>query len=271
MDQMPPPPPPPLSDQEQEALRAAKVMAAIDQQILSSGLNHREIKFAMKFVETRDPVRSAEYAGYSPSLAAKYPARWLDETSPDYKPKLAAMIRLKTEAVSEAEALTVHDLIAQLKATVFTDPLDFFDTSGGDVFEDDEGEMQVRAASRLRDISEIPLHARMSIQEIEQTALAGGKVLKTKFKIRDKEASIDKLMRWLGGYERDNLQRAESYVVLAAPIPASAAKVVNVEHVPSQPQDMLSLSRSRNQADMIRSNEWVAENELDDPIIINKP
>jgi phage terminase small subunit len=249
--------PAPSPPEETEKQRAARVLAEVDQTILASGLNHRQIKFAMRFVETRDIVRAAEYAGYAKSVANTFAPRWLDETTPDYNPKLAAMIRLKTQAVAEAEALTVHDLIAQLKATVFTDPLDFFDTSG-----DDE-------KSQLRDISKIPLHARMAIQEIEQTALADGKVLKTKFKIRDKDASIDKLMRWLGGYERDNLQKAESYVVLAAPLSPDQAKVINATPVADQ-GDPIAVARSMNTEDMSRSNNWVVENDLDDPLVIKK-
>lgn len=269
MDPIPSPAPPaPPAPPETDEQRAARVLAEVDQQIVTSGLTHRQIKLAMRFVETRDIVGAAKYAGYAEGTAKFHAARWIDETSPDYIPKLAAMIRLKTQAVAEAEALTVHDLIAQLKSTVFTDPLDFFDTGGGDLVEDEDGEPKPQASSRLRDISEIPVHARMAIQEIEQTTLANGKVLKTKFKIRDKDASIDKLMRWLGGYERDNLQKAESYVVLAAPLPTNHAKTINAEPVESG--DPKSIAHARNLQDMNRSNEWVAGNDLEDPIVIQK-
>lgn len=241
------PPPPP------EELSPVDILAETEMQILSRGLNARETAMVAHFIDAGGNIAQAALkAGYSPETIAKQVPYWFDQFAPQYKPKLAAAIRAKQEAIAAATGLHIYDLIEEMRNIVFTDPLDLYDDAG-----------------RPRALSEIPKHARMAIEEIETFTERRGEdneieLTRTKFKLRSKDSSVEKLMKYLGGYERDNAQRATSYVVLATPPPPqmSEAGAVIIDGTAEE------IARARNRADLERSNEWVIENDLPDPIII---
>jgi phage terminase small subunit len=214
-----------------------------------TGMNQREAKFVMAYFEEKTIQAAALRAGYAPDTARVNASRWLDETDVCYKPAVHAAIRMKQEAIAEAHMLRIDDLVANLKNVAFNDPLEFFDSETG----------------TLKDVAEMSLAARMCIAEIEQTTL-GDNSIKTKIKFRSKDNAIEKLMKYLGGYERNNRQGARSFVVLATPLPES--------HVASGPGDKaINLTtrltaQQQNYADLERTNEWVVENNLPDPIVV---
>lgn len=232
----------------------------------SNDLSPREARFVMAFFDEPNLERAAIAAGYAASTAKIMSGQWLDETSEHYKPLVHSAIRLKQRAIAEAHMLRTDDLVAELKNVAFTDPMMFFDVAQVEAGQDEDGNQIVRHHSKLKDIADIPAAARMAIEEIEQTALANGKVLKTKFKMRSKDGAIDKLMKHLGGYERDNLQKAQRFVVAMHPVPNGGVQQPSdgreasiIDH------DPVEIARKRNVADMEQSNDWLVKNNLPDP------
>lgn len=219
-----------------------RILKEADDAVLSSGLTVRQMRFVEEFFKAPQSIKDAALAaGYSAWMARFQVPGWLDPRSQHYNPKVHQAIRVKQLAVAEVANLSVTDLVSELKNVVFTDPLVFVNQETG----------------TLKSLQDIPESARAAIEEIEVTSI-GDKAVKTKLKLRSKDAAIEKLMKHLGGYERDNMQKAERYVVLAQP----AIKHKTIDHEPK------AVAQQRNREDMNRTNEWLVSNNLPDPLTV---
>jgi len=97
----------------------------------------------------------------------------------------------------ERNDIKLDRVIQEIAATAFLDPIE--------VFNDDW---------TPKTLSEIEEQARRAIVGIKKRVVAGEVIEETiEVKLADKLAALDKLMKHLGGYERDNAQRITSIVV----------------------------------------------------------
>jgi phage terminase small subunit len=230
-------------------LDAVVEFAMAELRAMQSGLSIREARLVANYAECVDITEAALKAGYAERTAREEAKQWLDPNSRLYKPKLHSAIKAKQEAIAAAIGIHVYDLVSELKNVVFTDILELFEADGS-----------------AKAIDAISPSARMVIAKIDQSVTVsenGDRITRTKIKLRDRDAAIDKLMRYLGGYEYAKNVSAQLYVVLATPAPPGA----------QGPQTGTSVTesndpRARNLAMLEATNEWIVENGLDDPIVI---
>lgn len=231
---------------------AAAAIIAADLALLEGGLNYREAKLVAYYTEHPDLADAALRAGYARRTAKEEATQWLDPNSRFYKHRLHAAIKNRHEAMAAATGLHIYELVQELLNVIFADPLELLGEDG-----------QPKA---LRDMSK---RARMAIEEYEADTsthpVTGVVTTSVKIKMRSKDKAIDKLMKYLGGYDRNHYQPAQSYVVLATP--ETRPPAANDPVVSGTPAEV---ARARNRADLERSNEWVVENDLPDPIIIKR-
>jgi len=130
-------------------------------------------------------------AGYSPKTAASQGSRLLNDV------KVSSELAARKKVIADKFRLRTEDVLAQLAKIVYSDPRKVFDANGV-----------------MIPISEWPEEVATGVASIEVDALfeGQGKDRKQightqKVKFWDKNAAIDKAMRHLGQYERDNRQR----------------------------------------------------------------
>jgi phage terminase small subunit len=239
----------PAKEPDTQGLYAKSVRSRIDDQILDSGLSMRQHRFVTAYFSENTIQDAAIAAGYKPNTARTMAPRWLDVSSSDFKPKTHAAILKRQKAISEAHFLHIDELVADLIKVAFADLLDFVDPETGN----------------FRDIESIPKDARRCIDVFEKSKSEDGK-FKIRLKLRSKDQAIDMLMKFLGAYEQQNQHGARRFVVLATPAPQdrSSADAQNS----GSTFDPQMTAQQRNYAEMERTNEWVIENDLPDPIII---
>lgn len=152
--------------------------------------------------------------------------------------------------MAAATGLHIYVLIQELRNVAFADPFELLGDDG-----------------KPRALVDMPKDARMAIEEYEAVTTthsdSGVVTTRVRIKMRSKDKAIDKLMKYLGGYERNQQQPAQGYVVLATPDPRPP--VADVPVFNGTPEE---IARARNRADIERSNEWIIKHDLEDPIII---
>lgn len=217
-------------------------------QALAGGLSAAELKILQHYADTLDLSEAAKRAGYSNFMASQA-KHWLDPMRKEYRERFAKAFEARQQSIASATGLHVYDLVHELRSVVFTDPLDLYERDGS-----------------IRDLHDIPKSARMAIAEIDRsvtTTESGDRIERVKIKLRDKDGAIEKLMKHLGGYERDNQQKAANYVVLPVPVPV-AAKPATIDITPNSS----ATPAMKNRATLEATNEWIVANDLEDPIII---
>lgn len=115
--------------------------------------------------------------------------------------KITARIENLQEEIAERNRLSIDDLVQSLSYMVKFDISDLYDQSGS-----------------LRNIHDIPKNARLMIEQLDTLEEKGGQgeIVGYTKKIRTikKLDAIEKLMKHLGGYERDNKQKTPPAFVI---------------------------------------------------------
>ena len=143
--------------------------------------------FVEAYVLTLNAARAARVAGYASKASAVRGAELLR------RPDVQQAIQARQAELARRYAVGVENTIDALAAMSFFDPLDFFEENG-----------------HLRDLADVPLQARM--------ALSGFKVRRVvvdrdappeeiiEIRFLDRGANVERLMKHLGLFERDNRQ-----------------------------------------------------------------
>jgi len=161
-----------------------------------TGLTLRQEALCVEFVRCADGNASAAYrkaynAGNMKPASVKRQAFRLIN-----KPRVAARIAdLRAIAVRKAE-LSIDHALEELCNSAFVDPIALFDAEGD-----------------LRKMKDIPEHARRAIASI--VVQQDGKV---RVKLCDKLVALEKLMRFLGAFEKHNAQTGSLWDNIPRPV-----------------------------------------------------
>jgi phage terminase small subunit len=105
------------------------------------------------------------------------------------KPKIAARIAALRAAATKQQELSIERVLAEVQVIAFVDPLTLFD-AGGNVLP----------------MKDIPEDTRRAIASFE--VLKNGNL---RVKLCEKTQALERLMRFLGMFEKDNAQRASPF------------------------------------------------------------
>ena len=115
--------------------------------------------------------------------------------------KITSRIESLQKAAQKRTEITIDRVLKEIAAIAFVDASDIWDDDGN-----------------MKPISQIPESARRAIVGLEKKVVVGQSVEETlKAKLADKNAALEKLMKHLGGYERDNKQKQSEIIVVGVP------------------------------------------------------
>lgn len=154
-----------------------------------NGLNDKQRKFCAEYIVDFNATKAALRAGYSPSTADFYGHRLLkNQNTQHYIEKITAE-RSKRLEVSQDR------VILEIARLALSDPRNIFSEDG--------------AIKPIKDWTEDSARSVSSIKVLELKDANGNLIGFTKeVKFWDKNASLDKLMRHIGGYKVDNEQKS---------------------------------------------------------------
>ena len=164
-------------------------------------LNVKQIAFIREYLLSGNGKQSAIKAGYSPHSADVIGCNLLAQ------PKVRAeMQKLKLE-MSDRFTLRAEAILEQLARMVFVDPRAYVDQDG----------------------KPVPLHllsdaAASALQSLEVDVVGGG-ITRTKYKLVDRGAAVERAMRHLGLFERDKTQGGNAISQLLAEIHGEGSRM----------------------------------------------
>lgn len=150
-------------------------------------MNEKQKSFCEEYIKDFNGAAAARRAGYSEHTSERraYDLLQLDYVR-EYLEKLISGVR-------ERNRIEVDDLVQELQKIAFHDIGNLYDEKG-----------------KLRSIQEIKESVRRTISEIKVTEIPmkkGTKIVR-ETKTYNKLDAIEKLMRYLGAYEKDNRQKS---------------------------------------------------------------
>lgn len=152
-------------------------------------LNAKQKRFSEEYVVDSNATQAAIRAGYSKKTAKEQGSRLLTKVHvKDYISKLQ-------EQILERSKMNIDECVQRLTAMARYDILDLYDENGA-----------------FKDIKDIPDETRMAIESIDSDDIKiEGMVIGTtkKIKLSSRRENIKELLKYLGGYEKDNQQKAE--------------------------------------------------------------
>lgn len=174
---------------------------ALQRRVITRPLNPKQMAFIRQYAKTRNGTQSAIHAGYSAHSAHAMGSRLA--TDPRVKAELEKMYRREDKRYE----LQQTQVLDQLSKMVFSDPREFFDAEG----------------------KQIPIHqlsdrAAAALQGFE-TDVIGGNVTRSKYKLVDRGAAVERAMRHLGLFEKDNAQGASPIAIMMAEIHGAGSRI----------------------------------------------
>jgi phage terminase small subunit len=162
-----------------------------------SKLSPKMMRFCEEYLIDLNGTQAAIRSGYSEKTAHVIGAENL------VKPNIKKRIEELQSEIRERNKITIDELIQTLAGFVRLDPQDLLDEQGV-----------------VKSLSDMPAAARKCIAEMKLMEICGADgpigVLKT-IKFSSKLDAIEKLMKHLGGYEKDNKQKTPEGTVIILP------------------------------------------------------
>ena len=160
-----------------------------------------QMKFIREFAKTGNRTQSAIAAGYSPHSAV------VTGSKLSLDPRVKAELAKIDVREDKKYALSQSKVLEQLSRMAFSDPRHFFDEQGNPV----------------------PIHllsddAAAALQGFE-TDVVGGGTVRSKYKLVDRGAAIERAMRHLGLFEKDNQQGASPIAIMMAEIHGAGSRI----------------------------------------------
>ncbi|WP_320052797.1 terminase small subunit [uncultured Acetobacteroides sp.] len=152
-----------------------------------TALSPKQRRFCEEYLIDLNATQAAIRAGYSERTAGSIGQENLK------KPEIKTFIKNLREEVRERNRIKLDELIQTLAAIVRLDPVDLFNDNG-----------------TIKNLSDMPEAARKCITELklmEISSVDGPIGMMKTIKLTSKLEAIEKLMKHLGGYEKDNEQR----------------------------------------------------------------
>lgn len=152
-----------------------------------ANLTPKQERFCQEYVIDLNGSKAAVRAGYSSKSSKEIASELLT------KPNIQDFIQKLRNDISERNRIDIDELVQSMASMVRFDIKDMYDDNGN-----------------LLPIPEMPKEARLMIESFDlQEVVADGAVVGVTKKVRTikKLDAIEKLMKHLGGYERDNSQK----------------------------------------------------------------
>ncbi len=149
-------------------------------------LTDKQKRFCEEYVIDNNATQAATRAGYSAKTANEQGSRMLAKVS------IQEEIANLRKEIQERNNITVDEIIRELAEQFRVDPTEVYDNNGN-----------------LKPLTEMSDRARKSIKSISKQideSASGARSIKGKVEFYNKQDSADKLLRHLGGYEKDNEQ-----------------------------------------------------------------
>lgn len=157
-------------------------------------LSEKHLRFCQEYVIDLNATQSAIRAGYSKKTARSIGQRLLTNVD------IQNLISKLQNDIQERNKITIDECVQRLTSMARFDISDIYDDNGC-----------------LKKISEMPKEARMAIEGIETQEFKindNDLSIVKKIKISSRRANIIELMKYLGGYEKDNSQKEVNNVVI---------------------------------------------------------
>ena len=189
------------------------------------GLTDKQAAFAREYVIDFNASAAALRAGYSQRTAGRTAAELMQDA------RVKAEIQRLTAAKAARASMEADEVVEQLVNIVRSDISDVM-TWGMAEVEDGEGlpltlpngDAILRPTISIIDSSRLPRSITGAIAEVSMTDKGTFKV-----KMHDKGAAIDKLMRHLGMFEKDNKQVADGLAMLIQAAQGSALPIAEAD------------------------------------------
>lgn len=156
-------------------------------------LTSKQKRFCEEYVVDVNQTQAAIRAGYSKRTASSQASRLLTKVNiVEYVDKLKAEIL-------ENSKISIDECIQRLTAMARFDVLDFYDENGA-----------------MKDLKDVPEDARMAVEALDVDEIRIGDISvgeSKKLKLSSRRATIVELMKYLGGFEKDNAQKRDNVVM----------------------------------------------------------
>lgn len=173
-------------------------------------LNARQLAFCREFCVDLNASAAARRAGYAVATAGRHAADLMQD------PRVQAEIQRLTAEKAARASMEADEVVEQLVNIVRADISDVLTWGMAEVEDSDglqltlpNGEAILRPTISIIDSSSLPRAITGAIAEVSMTDKGTFKI-----KMHDKGAAIDKLMRHLGMFEKDNKQVADGLAQL---------------------------------------------------------
>ncbi len=154
-------------------------------------LRDKQKRFCEEYLIDLNGTQAAIRAGYSKKSANRIASENLS------KPDIQNYISELQKDIQERNKITVDECVSILANIARFDIAEIYDEDG-----------------QLKPIREVPKNIRQAIGSIETEQTLNGDGEVKKVKTLNKEGAIDKLMKYLGGYEEHNRQKEKNNVVI---------------------------------------------------------
>lgn len=155
----------------------------------SATLTPKQRRFCEEYITDLNGTQAAIRAGYSERTATVVASENLT------KPNVQSYIKQLQSEIQERNRITIDELVQALASFVRLDPKDLFDDNG-----------------LVKSLNDMPENARKCITELklmEISSVDGPIGMMKTIKLTSKLEAIEKLMKHLGGYEKDNEQKKQ--------------------------------------------------------------
>lgn len=162
-------------------------------------MNYKQECFCREYVIDSNGAAAAVRAGYSERTAKEQASRLLTNAN------VQAYISQLRLDIQERNKITVDEIVTELANMFRVDPKDIYEEDG-----------------TVRNLSDMTRDVRFSIKSIqitEQRLGEEGMIIETKRKVElySKLDAAEKLMKHLGGYEKDNSQKQAQVQIIQVP------------------------------------------------------
>lgn len=184
------------------ALSKAKPKAAPRKQGAAAALTDLQKQFVTEYLKDQNATQAAIRAGYSPKTAQEQSSRLLSKVMVRAQVD-EGLARIREKAERET-AVTLERVIKEIAKGAFFDPRAMFNEDGSPKAVTELGDREASALAGFEVLEQFEGSG------AERTFVGHLK----KFKLSERKAYLDMLMKHLGGYEKDNEQKTSPLVEL---------------------------------------------------------
>lgn len=181
--------------------------------VATKPLTDKQLAFCREYVIDFNGAQAAIRAGYSPNGADVTAARMLKDE------RIQHEISHLTARKAERADIQADEVIGRLSAIARADIRDVIDW-GYEEIVDDEGIKRNIPYVKPKNSGDLPPEISVAVAEVSMSKQGTFKV-----KMHDRSAALEKLMRHLGLYEKDNRQKTDALADLIASAQGTALPV----------------------------------------------